>query len=65
MENFTPGSAILGGAAIGIAMALFLLTTGRVAGISGISGGILFAPIADKGWRIVFIAGLIGGVLVY
>ena len=65
MENFTPGSALLGGAAIGLATALFLLTTGRVAGISGVSGGILFAPISDKGWRIVFVAGLIGGVLVY
>ena len=65
MENFTPVSALLGGATIGIASALFLATHGRVAGISGIAGGIIFSPLSDKAWRMVFIGGLIVGVLVY
>jgi len=59
MANFTPVSAAIGGALIGLAAALLMLTTGRVAGISGIFGGALTLSTADKGWRIAFIAGLI------
>ena len=59
MANFTPISAAIGGALIGLAAALLMLLTGRVAGISGIFGGCLGAAISDKGWRVAFIAGLI------
>ena len=59
MANFTPVSAAIGGALIGLAAALLMLTTGRIAGISGIFGGCLDFATRDKGWRLTFIAGLI------
>jgi uncharacterized protein len=59
MANFTPISAAIGGALIGLAAALLMLTTGRLAGISGIFGGCLNPGAGDKGWRLAFIAGLI------
>jgi len=65
MENFTPISALLGGGAIGLATAVLLLANGRIAGISGISGGLVFLPRGDTAWRVVFIAGLIGGALIH
>ena len=57
---FTPLSAACGGLLIGIAAALLALLQGRIAGISGIVGGLL-APRAtgDTGWRIAFIVGLV------
>ena len=59
MANFTPLSAAIGGALIGLAAALLMLLTGRVAGISGIFGGCLATGNGDKGWRLAFLAGLI------
>ena len=59
MTNFTPVSAAIGGALIGLAAVLLTLFTGRIAGISGIFGGCLSLGAGDKGWRIAFIAGLI------
>jgi uncharacterized membrane protein YedE/YeeE len=59
MANFTPASAAIGGALIGLSAVLLLLLTGRIAGISGIFGGLLDSRSEDKGWRIAFIAGLI------
>jgi uncharacterized membrane protein YedE/YeeE len=59
MANFTPLSAAIGGALIGLAAALLMLSTGRIAGVSGILGGLLDAEARDKGWRVAFIAGLI------
>lgn len=58
--------ALAGGVMIGVAAALLLLTHGRIAGISGIAGGLLSAGTRD--WRVAFIgglliAGLIGGLL--
>ena len=38
MANFTPLSAAIGGALIGLASAMLMLLAGRVAGISGILG---------------------------
>ena len=57
MANFTPISAAIGGVMIGLAAALLMLVTGRVAGISGIFGGCLDFGTSDKGWRLAFIAG--------
>jgi uncharacterized membrane protein YedE/YeeE len=59
MANFTPLSAAIGGALIGLSAVLLMLLTGRIAGISGIFGGLLNPESNDKGWRIAFIAGLI------
>jgi uncharacterized membrane protein YedE/YeeE len=59
MVNFTPISAAIGGGLIGLSAVLLMLLTGRIAGISGIFGGLLDPGNNDKGWRIAFIAGLI------
>ena len=57
MSNFTPLSGAIGGALIGLSAVLLMLAAGRIAGISGIFGG-LFAA-ADRGWRLAFLAGLV------
>jgi uncharacterized membrane protein YedE/YeeE len=55
-------AAIIGGALIGIAIALLLWLNGRVAGISGTLGGaVLDAPQGDRTWRFLFLGGLILG----
>jgi hypothetical protein len=59
MNGFTPVSALAGGAMIGTAAALFLLLNGRIAGISGILGGLLAPPSRETGWRAAFVAGLV------
>jgi len=59
MANFTPVSAAIGGALIGLSAVLLMLLTGRIAGVSGIFGGLLNLRREDKDWRIAFIAGLI------
>jgi uncharacterized protein len=56
---FTPVSALAGGILIGTAAGLFVLLNGRIAGISGILGGLLRLQSGDLGWRIAFIAGLV------
>jgi uncharacterized membrane protein YedE/YeeE len=59
MTNFTPVSAAIGGALIGLSATLLMLLTGRIAGISGIVGGGLNFASGDKGWRVAFVAGLL------
>ena len=59
MNGFTPVSALAGGAMIGASAALFLLLNGRIAGISGILGGLLAPPSRETGWRAAFVAGLV------
>jgi len=59
MANFTPVSAAIGGALIGLSAALLMLLTGRVAGISGIFGGCLTLAAGERGWRLAFLAGLL------
>ena len=63
--NFTPYSALMGGALLGIAVTVLLLWNGRVAGISGIMGGLLQPKAGDVAWRVVFILGLMASPLVY
>lgn len=65
MENFTPIESLIGGGLIGLAAVLLLLMNGRIAGISGIAGGLLSASRAEAGWRVAFIAGLIAAPFVY
>ena len=64
MHNLTPFSGLLGGAMIGLAAAMLMLLTGRIAGISGIFGGLLTPGANDRGWRIAFIAGLVAAPLI-
>lgn len=57
--EFTPVLSTIGGALIGLSASLMLLVEGRIAGISGIVGG-LFAPKpGDIGWRVAFVLGLV------
>jgi uncharacterized protein len=60
---FTPASALIGGAIIGVAAGLFLLLNGRIAGISGILGGLLRPQAGDISWRVAFAAGLVAAPL--
>ncbi len=64
MHNFTPLSGFLGGALIGLAAAALMLLTGRIAGISGIFGGLLTHGAKDRDWRLAFIAGLVAAPLI-
>src|SRR5215467_713306 len=59
MEHFTPISAAIGGALIGLAAVLLMLLTGRVAGISGIFAACLPGGSGGRDWSAAFIAGLI------
>lgn len=64
-QHFTPWTSLAGGMLIGLAAALLILFNGRIAGISGILGGLLHPRSGDRGWRIAFLAGLIGTPLLY
>ena len=57
--NFTPISALAGGALIGLAAALLILGLGRVMGAAGIVGGALEIRDAEAPWRWSLIAGLV------
>lgn len=63
MENFTPGSALIGGIVIGGSAVLLMALIGRIAGISGIIAGLLRPAAGEAGWRIAFLIGLAGGPL--
>jgi uncharacterized membrane protein YedE/YeeE len=63
MHNLTAFSGLFGGALIGLATAMLMLLTGRIAGISGIFGGLLPLRSSERGWRLAFIAGLIAAPL--
>ena len=65
MEHFTPTSAFLGGVMIGGAALLLMAFNGRVAGVSGVLGGVLDARADDVSWRLSFVAGLVLGALAY
>ncbi len=58
-NQFTPWSALGGGVMIGLAAVLLALTLGRVAGISGILGGLIRPTPGDIGWRAAFVLGLL------
>jgi uncharacterized membrane protein YedE/YeeE len=62
---FTPWAALAGGALIGLAAALFVLLNGRIAGISGVLGGLLRPMRGDIGWRLAFLAGLLAAPWVF
>lgn len=63
--SFTPWLALAGGALIGLAATVLWLGMGRIAGISGIAGSLFSAqaPSGDRSWRLLFLAGVVGGAL--
>ena len=63
--HFTPRSSLAGGLLIGLATALLLLLSGRIAGISGIVGGLLRPGKGDVAWRVAFVLGLFAAPLVF
>ena len=63
--HFTPWASLAGGVLIGVATAMFLLFNGRIAGISGILGGLLRPVAGDIGWWMAFVWGLLVAPLVY
>ncbi|MBQ5947517.1 YeeE/YedE family protein [Massilia sp. ST3] len=64
-EHFTPWMALAGGVLIGLASAAFLLLNGRIAGISGILGGLLRPAPGERAWRLAFLGGLVAAPLLY
>jgi uncharacterized membrane protein YedE/YeeE len=63
--HFTPWASLAGGILIGLATALLLLANGRIAGISGILGGLLRPARGDVAWRVAFLLGLFVAPLVW
>jgi uncharacterized membrane protein YedE/YeeE len=63
--NFTPFTALAGGALIGLAAGLLFHFKGRIAGISGVFGGILVPTKGDTLWRILFISGVVFGGFIW
>jgi uncharacterized protein len=63
MANFTPISAAVGGALIGLSAALLMMLNGRVAGITGLFAGLIDLTGSERIWRATFIAGLIAAPL--
>jgi uncharacterized membrane protein YedE/YeeE len=63
--HFTPWDSLAGGILIGLATALLLLANGRMAGISGILGGLLRPASGDIAWRLCFVLGLFLAPLVW
>ncbi|MBX9495328.1 YeeE/YedE family protein [Yersinia enterocolitica] len=63
--NFTPFSALAGGALLGIAVTILWLCNGRIVGISGILGGLLPPKAGNISWRVAFILGLVAAPVIY
>src|SRR5450830_1810930 len=61
MNNFAPVSALVGGLLIGLSASLLLWLNGRIAGVSGVLGGLLPARAGEPAWRLLFLAGLLLG----
>ena len=59
MDHFTPVSAAIGGALIGLSAVMLMAFTGRIAGISGIVAGLINPQTNDRAWRAAFVTGLI------
>ena len=65
MTEFTPLSGFLGGVLIGLAAVLLMALNGRIAGISGIVGGLLPPWSSASLWRLAFVAGLVTAPFAY
>jgi len=64
MDNFTPWSALAGGALLGASAVILLLFAGKIAGISGIFSGLLRPRKKDFLWRLLFVAGMMGSFFI-
>lgn len=64
-SHFTPWASLAGGVLIGLATTMFLVFNGRIAGISGILGGLLRPAPGDIGWRAAFILGLLASPIAF
>jgi len=64
-SSFTPIASLAGGVLIGVAAAVFVLFNGRIAGISGVLGGLFRPGKGELGWRVAFILGLVAAPLAY
>ena len=62
---FTTWSSLVGGSLIGLAAAMFVLLNGRIAGISGVLGGLLSPVRGDVLWRVAFVGGIVAAPLAY
>jgi uncharacterized protein len=65
VHDFTPVSALVGGALIATSLAIMLVGTGRIAGLSGIFAGFLRGAPGDWAWRAWFIAGMFAVGIVF
>ena len=63
--NFTPWTSLAGGLLIGLATVIFLMFNGRIAGVSGIVGGLVIPKRGDISWRVAFVSGLVFSPLAY
>lgn len=64
-NHFTPWASLAGGVLIGFATLVFILFNGRIAGISGIIGGLIKPRLHDIGWRLAFVLGLVASAWVW
>ena len=58
-QHFTPWLSLTGGVFLGVASAIFILLNGRILGVSGILGGLLFPRRGDLAWRLMFLLGML------
>ncbi len=65
MQEFSLFNSLIGGLCIGLSASLFIFLTGRIAGISGIAGGLFLRKSNDSAWRVLFLSGLIAGGFLY
>jgi uncharacterized protein len=66
--HFTPWASLFGGILIGLASIMMLAVSGRIAGISGILGGLMQVqntPAGHYSWRMAFLLGLLGSSALY
>jgi uncharacterized membrane protein YedE/YeeE len=63
--HFTPWTSLAGGMLIGIAAAMLVLLNGRIAGVSGILGGLLSLRRGEIGWRLAFVGGMLAAPLLW
>ncbi|MGN6529952.1 MAG: YeeE/YedE family protein [Burkholderiaceae bacterium] len=64
-NHFTPWASLCGGLLVGLAAAALVLLAGRIAGISGIVGGLLRPVRGEIGWRLAFVIGLVAAPLAW
>ena len=65
MAQFTPFLSFFGGILVGCAVWILIYFCGRIAGVSGILGGLLSSDTSDRGWRLAFLAGIVASPILY